>query len=863
MSSIDSSITWHLHHVEMRVQLDDERVVTESALHLRRRLDVEPSNSRIELDGRGLELLSLEVDGTPVDVAAVEVTETGIALVVNAGDDHIVRMRIAAVPGGVNDEGFTRRPELLSTNCEPQGFRRITYFFDHPGNRATFDVTLVGDPHRYPAMLTNGDRHSSGVDDEGRHWIRYIDPITKPSYLFAIAAGRLETRTAPYTTASGREIELRVAALADEIDGAAFALRTMADVLAFDEAHGGIEHDLDALTFVAVPAYPDATEYHGLMFFESSVLLVDTRGFVDDDVLGIIANVAHEWGHHVRGNRVTVRSWGQLALKEGLTVLTAQNDYRAHLFGPASRILDVLDLRRLQFPEELTVGAPVMRGEVRDPHSLYTRTTYLKGAEVFGMLRTLLGPSTWSRTFAEFVRRHDLESVGVDEFLAVATEVAPQHASDIEGVARWFTLQGRPVLSVASSRDESDAKCTTVHVRRSDTLVDDPAVAIPVVLGFHDQLGAPVEVEVEGTHAASHTLVLRGREAALTVRSSTRVVVSALRGYSAPVDLSLSLPCEQLGALMVRGVDPFTRWWASEELMIQVIDAHRLGRADDAALALEVLAAGLTTVVRDERDPLLLAQLLAAPDEFMVGDREPQIDVDGVAAGLATLRVELGRALHEPLLGVLGRFTDDPHGVGPHDIAARMLVEPVLAALLATGSAEAIEVARAQLASPNATRAVRALAQLAHVDAVPIDQLLASTYERWSDAPGLIDRWLRAQSGARRSDTVQRVVQLAHGPLYDRSDRSRVMAIWFPFATRNRSVFHHPSGAGYRAFVDEAIVLMPINAGLVVRLVGDLLQFQRFDEHRRSLMRAELERMASAPGMPDFAVGILRHLLGS
>ena len=862
MSSLDASAGWHLHHVELRVELDPERVVTEATLHLRRRPEIDAID-RVELDGRGLDLLSVELDGAPLPLDTVERTETGIALVMGEGVEHVVRTRASAVPGGVNDEGFTGRPNLLSTNCEPQGFRRITHFFDHPGNRATFDVTLLGDPQRYPVMLTNGNRHSGGVDGEGRHWIRFVDPITKPSYLFAIAAGRLQIVGAPYTTASGRLIELRVAALADQIDGASFGLSTMADVLAFDEAHGGIEHDLDVLTFVAVPAYPDATEYHGLMFFESSVLVVDPRGFVDDDLLGIIANVAHEWGHHVRGNRVTVRTWGQLALKEGLTVLTAQNDYRAHLFGPASRVLDVLDLRRLQFPEELTIGAPVMRGEVSDPHSLYTRTTYLKGAEVFGMLRTVLGRPAWQRTFDEFVRRHDLESVGIDEFLAVATEVVPQHALDVAGIARWFTLKGRPALTVSSTRDTNDGLRTVVHVRRTDGLTDDPPVAIPLALGFHDLTGAPVEVEFDGdpTPASARTLVLRGREATLAVRTTSSVVVSALRNYSAPVDLSLAMPAEHLGALLVRGEDPFTRWWASEELMITVIDAHRAGRSSEAAAALEVLSDSLVAVLRGEHDPVLLAQLLALPDEFMLGDREAHIDVDGVAAGLGVLRSQLGVALHEPLLGLLDRFPDVADGVSAADIAARMLVEPVLAPLLACGSADAFRLAQQQLASPSATRAVRALTQLAHVDAVPIDELLTSTFERWQHAPKLVDRWLRAQSGARRADTVERVVRLAHSPLYDRSDRSRVMAIWFPFATRNRSVFHHRSGAGYRAFVDEAIELMPINAGLVVRLVGDLMQFQRFDEHRRGLMRAELERMAAAPGMPDFAVGIVQRLL--
>jgi aminopeptidase N len=275
-----------------------------------------------------------------------------------------------------------------------------------------------------------------------------------------------------------------------------------------------------------------------------------------------------------------------------------------------------------------------------------------------------------------------------------------------------------------------------------------------------------------------------------------------------------------------------------------------------------VLTGALRKVSVAETDPLLLANLLAVPDEFMLGDREPQIDVDGVADGLRFLREQLGLALHDELLGVLDRFGDDhPQGDTARDITIRTTVEPVLALLLATGSDDGAEAALAQLGSLDPTRSVRALNQLAHYDEVPFDDLLRITYENWQHSPKLVDRWLRAQSGSRRSDTIDRVKALAAGPLYDRNDRGRVMAVWFPFATRNRAVFHHPSGEGYRAFVDELGELMPHNAGLAVRLVGDLLQFRRFDAHREALLRAELERMADMPGMPDFAVGIVRSLL--
>ncbi|MEN9823238.1 MAG: hypothetical protein RLZ04_1664, partial [Actinomycetota bacterium] len=667
--------------------------------------------------------------------------------------------------------------------------------------------------------------------------------------------------------ADGHALErLAIAAPPDLIDGADFALAIVPRIIAFDRATGGLPHPHRTLTFVAIPGYPDATEYQSLMFFDPAVLVADPSGHVDDDLMLVILNTAHEYGHHTRGNRVTVRSWGQLALKEGLTVLTAQNDTRRHLLGPAARILDVLDLRRLQFPEEVTIGAPVVRGEVDDPEALYTRTTYLKGAEVFGMLRTILGDATWREVTTSFWERYDLGSASVDDFVEHASASVPAMADALRSTARWFGLSGRPALRIDTRHVGGNVEVT---IRRSDSLRDEPCVGIPVALAAVGSNGPVASIGPDGRTATEHVVVLDSRESTITLRPDTGsgldgTVVSALRGFSAPVDLDVSLSPAELALLVRHEADPVGRWWAAQELGIRAVDAHRAGT--DATAIIAVLAEALGGALDDGiDDPLLAALLLTLPDEFMLGDREPMIDVDGVSAGLAVLRSSLGHALHDRLLGLLRAHPDNPDGREPSDIAARWLVEPVLALLLASGSTEATAVALAEYRGPNATRSIRALTQLAHLEddllPVPYDDLLAEGWERWQHSPKIIDRWLRAQSGSRRSDTVQRVAALASGPLYDPTDRGRVMAVWFPFATRNRVAFHHPSGEGYRIFVDEVIALMPTNAGLVVRLVGDLLQFTRFDAGRQALLRRELERMATAPGMPDFAVGIVNGLL--
>ncbi|MGA0893015.1 MAG: aminopeptidase N C-terminal domain-containing protein [Ilumatobacteraceae bacterium] len=893
---------WRIEHVILDVGLPSDPVGDRDAAEPAGRLAVTATSTAVPvgegppealvLDGRGLELRSVSVDGRrlgddeySVDERALTIPAAVLAASPGAaGRRWTIEVVTTAPLGGPADPGITCRPGMVSTTLEPQGFRRITYFIDRPSNRATFDVTLAGDPLLYPYLRSNGDRVGSGVHPDGRRWERFADPVPKPSYLFAMVAGDLVTTSRPHTTRSGRSITLTVAAPPDQIAGADFALDVLERAMSFDEAHGAIEHDLDELVFVSVPAYPDATEYHGLMFFESSLLIADPRGVTDDDLLLIAANVAHEYGHHVRGNRVTVRSWGQLTLKEGLTVLMGQNDVRADMLGPAARILDVLDLRRLQFPEELTIGAPPVRGglsgtgDVADPAALYNRTTYLKGAEVFGMLRTVLGPTRWLDSFNEFVRRFDLAAAGVDDFLDVVRERAGDGvlpggepiSTAIDGIATWFTVPGRPAISVDIERGD-DQDEALVRVRRRDAGAADVSrhVSMPLVISARDAGGRRLSLAADDAPPADeHLVMLHGSERSIMLRGAGArdAVVSALRRFSAPVDLAVDSSNDHLAVLVLHDDDPFTRWWSAEELKIRFVDAHRAGRQSDAESAMSALVGCLAQALDDDAvvgDPLLAAQLLAAPDEFMLGDRDEVIDVDGVASGLAALNARIGAALHDRLLGIAERLRSSPGSTDAAGIARRWLVEPALAPLLASGSDEAFSLAASMTACPDHTVAMRSLAQLLHHDASPADDLIAATFERWRHAPKLVDRWLRAQSGARRSDTIQRVSALAAGPLYDRGDRARVMAVWFPFATRNRSVFHHPSGDGYRIFVDALGPLLAENAGLAVRLVGDLLQFKRFDEHRSGLLRAELERMAGMPGLPDFAVGILGHLLSS
>ena len=836
-----AGLDWRIANVRLVVELGDPVVVVTSELDIRRRAGSTATD--IELDGNSLVLRSLSVDGAPRN-GGFEAHSRGLRIELGGADNYVVTTVVEAAVGGPNAEGFTTRPGLVSTTCEPEGFRRITYFLDTPANRSWFDVTVVGDPVHHPVMLSNGNRVDVGRFPDGRHWARFVDPVDKPSYLFALIAGRLTFVERIHRTRSGREIRLSVAARPEAAGGAGFALDILDRVMTFDEVQSGVEHDLDHLIFAAIPGYPDATEYHGLMFFDEQLLIADENGHTDDDLLLIIANVAHEYGHHLRGNRITVASWGQLALKEGLTVLF-QNDTRHHLFGEAARVMDLLDLRRVQYPEEFTIGAPVLQGEVADPHQLYTRTTYLKGAEIFRMMRTVVGSSVWREVMDEYVRRHDLQSVTVDDFVRVVSEVAPAHVESIAGIARWFTYRGRPRLTLDGG--------SAPRFVRLDSATEEPPLHIPL---------RTAEVSTAGVDG-DRVRMMTGRELVVDPPSHGSVL-SPIRDFSALVDFESREPVGDLVRLLACEDDPFSRWRAGEELMIRVIDRHRIGDHGGAEETLHALVDTLRVIMSADIDHGLLAQLLMPPDEFMLGDREEMIDVEGVSSGLAYLRGRIGIELGPELLDLLRR-TDLPDGSdrSTEAIKRRMLLEPALGYLLATDSNEALGFALDQFASDNHTRSLRALTQLAHVDRLPVDDYFAEARLRWADSPRLIDRWMRAQSGSRRRDTHLRVRRMLESPDYLRTDRSRVMGVWFPYCTRNRAVFHDPSGEGYRLFVDEVAVLMGINPGLVLRLVGDLLQFKRFEPHRRGLIRDELQRLTEVEGFPDFAVSILKGLLAT
>jgi len=847
---------WTTDHIDIRMDLDPTEVLVRSILSLRR-VGSDGADSELSLDGDGLNLLELRVDGEKVCEEDIHVGPLGLLVNLGHRTNALVETQVAVVPGDPHKLGLSGGPGLLNTHLEPTGLRHVTYCMDNPSVRSTYTVTLVADPALFPQVFANGRMIDETALPDGRIARTFDDPVPKPSYLVSVLAGRFETASKTIEPGPTSSVEIAVLASADSIDGAGYALETLEAVMRFDLADGGIPYDLERLAMAAVPRYPDATEYHGLMFFEPSILILDPRGWTDDDVLPILANVTHEYLHHTRGNRVTVSSWEQLALKEGLTVL-AQGDFRRSLEGPVARLDEVSYLRRVQFPEETVLAVATVPSHLEDARAAYNRTTYLKGAEIFRMLRRVAGIGSWQRAVEDFHRQFDLSAAAVDEFVAALQLAAPGRAREITGISRWFRLVGRPEVSVTVHRRPGGIEVTA---ERTDDLVETDPVTIPLDLAFLNPDGSPCESEIGGVSTSTHQLLLTGRYMAVGVRGRSDVIVSALRDFSAPIDLRIDHTLQELAILVVHETDAYARWAAAHELKVRAVDAYRVGNDALTREACDVLAGALSEVLTKGDDPAVLARLLELPGEVALGDRSNPIDIDGVHRGVGELARLIGYALGPILLEVVERGGDDVASTDAADRAVRSLADSATALLLSRGTTNDFDMATRIVNSGDPTRAVRTLARAISAGHPQSEELIARSERRWQDAPRLLDRWTRAQTGAGRPETIARVRKLANHERYDRTDRTRVMAVWFPFCTDNRIAFHDISGSGYEVFVDELEHLLKVNPGLVARLVPDLLQLHRFDTARQALMREQLARIRTFDGVDRMVLHVIDQLL--
>ncbi len=821
----------------------------------------------LQLDGEDLDLALIAIDGRALPAGAYQLHEDGLTL--RPPWDRFTLKTVVRIKPSQNTElmGLFVSNGSFFSQCEAEGFRRITFFADRPDVMAAYRVTVRADKSRYPVLLANGNLIEQGDLSEGRHYAVWDDPFAKPSYLFALVAGNFAVLEERFTRASGREALLQVYVEHGNLDKTQHAMNSLKHAIAWDERRYGLELDLDRFMIVASNDFNMAAmENKGLNIFNAKYVLASPLVATDDDYVTIESIVGHEYFHNWTGNRVTCRDWFQLSLKEGLTVFRDQ-EFSADLLGDASgravkRIEDVRALRSMQFPEDGgPMAHPVRPDSYQEISNFYTATVYEKGAELVRMLQTLVGVDGFRCGMDLYFKRHDGQAVTCDEFIAA---IADANSRDLTQFKRWYAQAGTPHVSVES---RYDAQAFTFELTLSQSTPATPGQSrkepfhIPFAVGLIGGDGRDMPVQSEGEPAAtSATRVLDLTQAKQTFRFinvGEKPVPSLLRNFSAPVIVDYRYTDTELAFLSAHDSDAFNRWEAAQRLAISrlmsLTDAVEAGRP--LALDDSLVATFRATLLDAALSPAFKAQALLLPAENFIGEQRAVIDPEAIRAARSYAVRELGQRLSADwqatysAMQVNGDYSPDPDSAGK-----RALRNLALTYLVKGEHANALDLAREQLvASTNMTDAQGALSVIVNSTSPFKAEALVQLSRVWSAQPLLMNKWFQLQATAMahpgEPPVLERVRALMRHPGFSISNPNNVYALIRSFCVVNEAEFHRRDADGYAFWVEQVLALDEMNPTVAARIARALDRWRKFTPERRVTMRAALEQVARHPGL--------------
>jgi aminopeptidase N len=841
--------------VALDVALDPDRTMVRSTLKVRRQ---GAKNGALKLDGEVLELLGVKVDGLTLHPRDYVLEHDSLTLP-GLPDACTIEIETAFSPReNTALSGIYLSNERIFSQCEAEGFRRITYFLDRPDVLARYSVRIEGDRKRFPIMLSNGNLVGSGELAGGRHWVEWRDPFPKPCYLFALVGGAFDRLHGEFATMSGRKIDLRLYVDPGDAPRAAYALDALQRAMAWDERAFGREYDLDLFMIVAVRDFNfGAMENKGLNIFNSSLLLADPETATDADYEAIESVVAHEYFHNWTGNRITCRDWFQLCLKEGLTVFRDQ-EFTADQRGAAlARIKQVRQLRLRQFPEDAgPLAHPVRPLSYLKIDNFYTATVYEKGAEVIRMLKAILGPEDFRAGMDLYFERHDGEAATVEQFVTCFADASGRDLSRFMG---WYEQAGTPHVRVESAWD---AKVGELELTLAQETKPTPgqdhkkALPIPVRLGLLGADGSALPVKVQGDNAAEtpleQTLVLEGdRQTWRFTGLKERPIPSLFRGFSAPVVVDTPPASEELARIAASDADWFNRWEAGQTVLRGALVglANSGGDAPDQAV-IDFLKSAL---VDESLDPGFAAQALWIPDEVELAQQLLPYDPSIARRARRSVRLAAAKALRPELERTydrMGRAMQGDYSPDAASAARRALRNACLGLLAELGPDVGGALADAQLKDAhNLTDRLAALAALDVSGSPALEPALETLHQRWRSQPLALDKWFGAQARSTRPDALERVAKLLKHPDYDGKTPNRVRSVLGVFAVMNPVAFHDPDGRGHRLFTDQVLEVDKRNPALAARLFGAFEIWPRLEPKRRESAQASLQRVKSTEGV--------------
>lgn len=857
--------------VALDVDIRDDHTQVAAKLGVSRNPQASDPAAPLVLNGEDLELISIVVDAAQLGQS--EYSLSGNELVVAAVPDVFTLETLVRIKPQDNTKlmGLYASKDGYFTQCEAEGFRRITFFIDRPDVMARYTCTIHAERARFPTLLSNGNLHSQGDEAHGRHWARWQDPFPKPSYLFAMVAAKLDKLEDSYETMSGRTARLFVYVEPGKIDQCHFAMQALKRAMQWDEQVFGLELDLEQYMIVAVGDFNmGAMENKGLNIFNTKFVLARADTATDTDFMYLDRVVAHEYFHNWTGNRVTCRDWFQLSLKEGLTVFRDQ-EYGADVYSrPVQRIQEVRSLRASQFPEDAgPMAHPVRPQSYMEINNFYTATVYDKGAEVVRMIHTLLGARGFREGMDLYFERHDGKAVCTEDFVQ-----AMQDASgfDLSQFRRWYDQAGTPLVDARGEYDPARRRYT-LTLRQSCPPTPGQSEKlpfhIPVTVALVGVDGSALALQNEGeSEAAGTARVLQftqNEEHYVFVNVPEQPVPSLLRGFSAPVVLNFDYDTAALAHLMAHDDDPFNRWEAAQRLSMQILlkGIEKFRSGGDVSFPDEFVDAIGRVLAGAETDPAFAAEVMRLPAAEYIAEQMKEVDPDAIDAVRTALRRHIAARLQADLSNAYDTFiTTGPYTPDAQAAGRRALRNLCLGYLIELEADEILQKCVDQFErADNMTDAMAALAMLASTGSPARARCLDAFYERWQHEQLVIDKWFAVQSTSRLPGVLDAVRRLLQHPAFDLKNPNKVRAVVGAFCHANHLHFHAGDGSGYAFAADQVIALDPINPQVAARLARAFDRWRRFDRARQSAAQLALERVRDTSGLSADTFEIVTRLL--
>lgn len=821
--------------VNLTFNLDDNKTYVKSELFIER---VNDQATELVLDGEQLKLISVALNDSVLTPSQYELSEYHLKLRINQQQFTLVIETEVDPENNTSLEGLFKSGDAFCTQCEAEGFRRITYYLDRPDVMAVFTTKVIAEKSKYPYLLANGNKIDQGELPQDRHFATWHDPFPKPAYLFALVAGNFDLLEDSYQTSSGRNVALEIFVDQGNLHKAEHAMSSLKKSMAWDEQVFGLEYDLDIYMIVAVDFFNmGAMENKGLNVFNSKYVLADKESATDVDYFNIEAVIAHEYFHNWTGNRVTCRDWFQLSLKEGLTVFRDQQFSADMHSAPVTRIQNVKVLRAMQFAEDAgPMAHPIRPEKVLEMNNFYTLTVYEKGAEVIRMIHTLLGKEGFRKGMALYFSRFDGMAVTCDDFVNAMADATNK---DLSLFKNWYSQAGTPELNVTHEYDQQKGEFSLTVSQHLPSVSDGESAV---------NLHIPINIELLNSKTKQvdkHLLELTKASNTWTFSATEQPIVAFLADFSAPVKVHYQQSMQELSEISKLSTDYFCRWDAVQKIMQHHVKQLTV---DSSAVIEQSFFDLLRTCLTDIDDDAFKALLLTLPSFDELVTSIEKVDALALCDALKTLKLLIANALSEDILSTYSQAKASVSGDESKNVAGRALQNMCLSYLVQIKSHQPLVLAQYQQAT-NMTDALGALNVAAKANIDGLDTLLESFEQKWHGTSLVMDKWFTVCASIGADDIFEQMQLLMQREDFTLKNPNRARSLIGAFVMQNPRYFHCLTGQGYQFLADQIITLNTINPQVASRLITPLIQFKEFDVNRQNQMRAELVRIQSTPNL--------------